>query len=78
MEHGMEYRTRRLQRAGFSVGVTIPVAMAKALDMRRGDEVHLFVVGDVFCVRRVDRGGFVPGLIAVTPRVEKDRLESRE
>jgi hypothetical protein len=41
--------------------------MAKVLNMRRGDEVHLFVVGDVFCVRRVDRGGFTPGVIAVKP-----------
>lgn len=70
----MEYRTRRLLQAGFGVGVTIPSAMAKALHMQRGDEVHLFIVGDVFCVRRVDRGGFTPGVIAVTPRVEKDAL----
>ena len=71
----MEYRTRRLQRAGHSVGVTIPLAMARALGLERGQQVHLFIVGEVFCVRRVDRGGFTPGVIAVTPRVDKDRLE---
>lgn len=63
--HANDYRTRRLQRAGHSVGFTIPVAFCKALGMHRGDEVKVYIVGDVLCLKRVDAGMFTPGVVAV-------------
>lgn len=63
--HPGDYRTRRLQRAGHSVGFTIPVSFCKALNFKRGDEIKVYIVGDVLCIRRLDTSAFTPGVVAV-------------
>jgi antitoxin component of MazEF toxin-antitoxin module len=47
--------------------VTIPAAIARAVGIRIGDEVRVYLVGQVMCVQRVDVGGFLPGVVAVRP-----------
>jgi len=74
----MVYKIRRVQKTGFSLGVTIPTAMAQLLGFKPGDEVRVYVVGDVFCVRRVGAEGFAPGVIAVSPQIEHDRISFAE
>ena len=74
--HPGDYRTRRLQRAGHSVGFTIPVSFCKALNFKRGDEVKVYIIGDVLCLKRVDAGMFTPGVGAV--RSEEPEVASQE
>lgn len=59
-------RVRRLVRSGSSVGLTIPAVYARALGFNRGDEVRVYLAGEVVCVQRLDRGNFTPRVIAIT------------
>ena len=47
------------------MGFTIPTAFARALQMKKGDEVKVYIVGDVLCLKKVDSGIFTPGVVAV-------------
>ena len=68
MNNGQRFLTRRVHRAGASVQITIPAPIARAVGIKTGDEVRVYLVGRVMCVQRVDAGGFLPGVIPVTPR----------
>ena len=59
------FAIRRLHRAGNSVQVTIPSPMARALGMKNGDQVYVYVVGHVICFKRFDEGGFTPDVVGV-------------
>ena len=67
MQNGQRFRTRRVHRAGASCQVTIPQAIARAVGIKVGDEVRVYLVGQVMCVQRVDVGGFMPGVVPVRP-----------
>jgi bifunctional DNA-binding transcriptional regulator/antitoxin component of YhaV-PrlF toxin-antitoxin module len=73
--HSADYRTRRLMRSGFSVGFTIPVAFCRALGLKKGDEVKVYIVGDVLCLKKVDSGIFTPGVVAVRSADYADHAE---
>lgn len=47
------------------MGFTIPTAFCRALGMKKGDEVKVYIVGDVLCLKKVDSGIFTPGVVAV-------------
>lgn len=67
MLNGRRFLTRRVHRAGASVQITIPHQIAKTVGIQVGDEVRVYLVGQVMCVQRVDAGGFVTGVVAVRP-----------
>ena len=59
------YFTRRVLRVGFSTGLTVPAPLGRALGIRPGDEVRMYMVGEVLCVQRLGSEGFVPKVVAV-------------
>jgi len=65
--NGQRFLTRRVHRAGASVEITIPAGIARAIGVNIGDEVRIYLVGQVMCVQRVDVGGFLPGVVPVRP-----------
>jgi len=67
---------RRLHRAGGSLIVTVPSAMAKFLGVGAEDQVWVYLVGHVLCMKRFDEGGFTPEVVAV--RSQESGVRSRE
>jgi bifunctional DNA-binding transcriptional regulator/antitoxin component of YhaV-PrlF toxin-antitoxin module len=67
MQNGRRFLTRRVHRAGASVQITIPAQIARAIGVGIGDEVRIYLVGQVMCVQRVDTGGFTPLVVPVSP-----------
>jgi antitoxin component of MazEF toxin-antitoxin module len=67
MTNGQRFLTRRVHRAGASVQVTIPAAIARAVGINIGDEVRIYLVGQVVCLQRADTGGFLAGVVPVRP-----------
>jgi bifunctional DNA-binding transcriptional regulator/antitoxin component of YhaV-PrlF toxin-antitoxin module len=67
MANGHTFLTRRVHRAGNSVQITIPAQIARAIGVGIGDEVRIYLVGQVMCVQRVDTGGFTPLVVPVRP-----------
>jgi len=49
------------------VEITIPAGIARAIGVGIGDEVRIYLVGQVMCVQRVEVGGFLPGVVPVRP-----------
>lgn len=71
-------RVRRLVRSGSSVGLCIPAQYTRALGWRRGDEVRVYMVGDVVCVQRLEAGNFAPRVVAIPgPRPAVVEAEAR-
>ena len=54
------------------MGVTIPAVYARSLSWHRGDEVRVYLAGEVVCIQSLERGTFAPRVIAVpsTARLE--------
>jgi bifunctional DNA-binding transcriptional regulator/antitoxin component of YhaV-PrlF toxin-antitoxin module len=67
IQNGRRFLTRRVHRAGASVQITIPAQIARAIGVGIGDEVRIYLVGQVMCVQRVDTGGFTPLVVPVSP-----------
>jgi antitoxin component of MazEF toxin-antitoxin module len=55
-----------LVRSGSSVGLCLPAVYARALGWSRGDEVRVYLVGQVVCVQKLEAGNFTPRVIAIT------------
>lgn len=51
--------------------ITIPAKLTNALKLRQSHEVKVYLVGEVICVQRVDRGGFRPGVVPVRVQAEE-------
>lgn len=67
---GSEYprhRTTRVWRGGGSFVIALPVAYCKMLNIRRGDEVKVYVVGDVMCIQPARGETFVRHVVSVKP-----------
>jgi len=67
MSNGQRFLTRRVHRAGASCQVTIPQPIARAVGIKIGDELRIYLVGQVVCLQRADQGGFLPGVVPVRP-----------
>ena len=70
------YFTRRVLRVGFSTGLTVPAPLGRALGIRPGDEVRMYMVGEVLCVQRLGSEGFVPKVVPV--RIVERHVEIEE
>jgi len=59
------FSIRRLHRAGRSVQVTIPAEIARTVGLKQGDQVWVYLVGHVLCMKRFEDGGFTPDVVGV-------------
>lgn len=61
------YLTRRIVKQGGSLGLNIPKQILAARGLKRGDDVKIWLIGEVIAVQKLDTSGFTPGVIAVRP-----------
>lgn len=54
------------------MGITIPRDICEVLRVTPGDRLYVYLVGGVLCMRRMDEGGFAPGVVAVAPSGNPD------
>jgi antitoxin component of MazEF toxin-antitoxin module len=66
------YYRRTVRRVGFSLTVTLPAPLLRALNIKLRDEVDIYMVGEVLCMQRVDRGGFARRVVPVLARAQGD------
>ena len=59
------FAIRRLHRAGDSQQITIPKPYLRALGLKNGDALRVYLVGETLCMNRFDEGGFRPGVVPV-------------
>ena len=61
------YVTRRIVKQGGSLGLNIPKQILAARNLRKGDDVKIWLIGEVIAIQKLDTSGFSPGVIAVRP-----------
>ncbi len=58
-------RIRRLVHSGASLAVTIPVEFVRALGLKHGDEMRVYVTGRVVVIQPSTADGFAPAVIPI-------------
>ena len=71
------YRTVRLHRSGNSLGLYVPRVVAAQLCVQPGDEMRLYVVGQVMCVEAVGPADWNPSVVAAEKQAPTSKGEPR-
>ena len=59
------FQIRQTHRTGNSIYVTIPRDLCTLVGLGSSDQVYVYSVGGVICIKKFDEGGFTPEVIAV-------------